>query len=111
MKYFLIAVGLMLTPFAVRAGPSEAELRTLISRADLAYPAPVERSEDGIPVGNGRMGSLVWTTPTAVKFQINRVDVQPISASSNSFAERNSDYMGGCGFVDVDFGGAGDDVF
>jgi len=28
-----------------------------------------------MPVGNGRMGSLVWTTPTALRFQINRVDV------------------------------------
>ena len=54
------------------------------------------------------MGSLVWTAPTAMKFQINRVDVQPVSASSNSFPERNSDYMGGCGFVDLDFGGAGE---
>ena len=52
------------------------------------------------------MTSLVWTAPTALKFQINRVDVQPVSASSNSFPERNSDYMGGCGFVDLDFGGA-----
>jgi hypothetical protein len=96
---------------ALRAAPTESELRALIARADLAYPAPVTRSEDGLPVGNGRMGSLVWTTPTAVKFQINRVDVQPISAASDSFPERNSDYMGGCGFVDLDLGGAGDDVF
>lgn len=93
------------------AAPTEAELRALISRADLDYPAPPARSEDGLPVGNGRMGSLVWTTPTAVKFQINRVDVQPIGAASNSFPERNSDYMGGCGFVDLDLGGAGADVF
>ncbi len=96
---------------ALGAAPTEAGLRALIARADLDYPAPVARSEDGLPVGNGRMGSLVWTTPTAVKFQINRVDVQPISAASSSFPERNSDYMGGCGFVDLDLGGAGDDVF
>src|SRR4030095_15492464 len=86
-------------------------LRALISRADLHYATPVPRSEEGMPVGNGRMGSLVWTTPTALKFQINRVDVQPINRETNSFFERNSDYMGGCGFVDIDFGGAGADVF
>ena len=28
-----------------------------------------------MPVGNGRTGSLVWTTPSALHFQINRVDV------------------------------------
>ena len=89
---------------ALRAAPTRTELRALIARADLAYPAPVTRSEDGLPVGNGRMGSLVWTTPTAVKFQINRVDLPPISAASDSFTERTSDYLGGCGFVDLDLG-------
>lgn len=100
-----------LSPATSAAALPETDLRALISRADLNYPAPVARSEDGLPVGNGRMGSLVWTTPTAVKLQINRVDVQPVSASSDSFPERNSDYMGGCGFVDLDLGDAGDDVF
>lgn len=90
---------------------SDDRLRALISRADLNYPEPPARSEDGLPVGNGRMGSLVWTTPTAVHLQINRVDVQPMDASTTSFPERNSDYMGGCGFVDLDFSAAGADVF
>jgi hypothetical protein len=103
---FAIAFCLTVPAFA-----DDAALRALISRADLHYPAPVTRSEDGLPVGNGRMGSLVWTTPTALHLQINRVDVQPISASSHSFPERNSDYMGGCGFVDIDFGKGGTDVF
>ena len=64
-----------------------------------------------MPLGNGRMGSLVWTTPAALKFQINRVDVQPINRDTDSFFERNTDYMGGCAFVDVELAGAGADVF
>lgn len=103
-----LAVAFCLT---IPALADETALRTLISRADLDYPAPVARSEDGLPVGNGRMGSLVWTTENALHLQINRVDVQPISASSNSFPERSSDYMGGCGFVDLDFGTADREVF
>jgi hypothetical protein len=87
------------------------DLRALISQADLVYDKPVPRSEEGMPIGNGRMGSLVWTSPTAVKLQINRVDLQPINRETNSFFERNTDYMGGCGFVDIDLGGAGPDVF
>ena len=87
------------------------DLRPLIARSDLHYPAPVERNEDGLPLGNGRMGSLVWTSPTALRFQINRNDVQSINKDTNSFFERNSDYMGGCAFVDVDLGGGTDDVF
>src|ERR1041385_8007267 len=84
---------LLLTVTALSGAESpDGALRALISRADLDYPAPVTRSEDGLPVGNGRMGSLVWTSPTALRFQINRNDVQPISGATASFAERNTDY-------------------
>ena len=93
------------------AADSAPTLRDLIARSDLHYPAPVQRSEDGLPIGNGRMGSLVWTTPAALRFQINRNDVQAVNRDTTSFFERNSDYMGGCGFVDVDLGIAGGDVF
>jgi hypothetical protein len=89
----------------------DPDYRSLISRADLVYEKPVSRSEEGVPIGNGRMGSLVWTTPSAMKFQINRVDVYPISCATDSFFERNSDYCGGCGFVDIEFARFGDDVF
>src|SRR4051812_38070651 len=87
------------TSAAIAAAPTTIDLRTLVSRADLHYAAPVSRSEDGMPIGNGRMGSLVWTSPTALRFQINRNDVQSISAGTNSFFERNTDYMGGCAFA------------
>ena len=93
------------------AGLLEVDYRSLVSRADLTYDRPVNRSEEGLPVGNGRMGSLLWTTPTALKFQINRVDVFASGCATNSFPERHTDYCGGCGFVDVDFVDYGDDVF
>jgi hypothetical protein len=86
----------------------DADYRSLVSRADLHYDKPVSRSEEGIPVGNGRMGSLVWTTPEAIRLQINRVDVFANNSYTTSFPARNSDYCGGCGFVDITFGG---DVF
>ena len=76
----------------------------LIARADLIYKQPASRSEAGIPVGNGRMGSLVWTSPAALKLQINRVDVFGNGCNTESFPERHTDYCGGCGFVDLDFG-------
>jgi hypothetical protein len=95
----------------VQPGTFAVDRRAVVSRADLVYDRPVARSEEGMPLGNGRMGSLVWTTPTALKFQINRVDVQPISSATTSFFERHSDYMGGAGFVDIELAGAGPDVF
>jgi len=88
-----------------QTGPN-LDLRALISAADLVYNKPVERSEEGIPVGNGRMGSLVWTTPRQLRFQINRADVYANDSSTTSFFERHNDYCGGCAYFDIDFGGA-----
>jgi len=88
--------------------PADPDYRRLVSRADLHYDKPVSRSEEGIPVGNGRMGGLVWTTPEAIRLQINRVDVFASNCCTTSFPARNSDYCGGCAFVDIVFGA---DVF
>ncbi|WP_018631048.1 glycosyl hydrolase family 95 catalytic domain-containing protein [Niabella aurantiaca] len=82
----------------------EVNYKKLVSRADLVYDQPASRSEAGQPVGNGRMGSLVWTTPSQIRMQINRVDVFASNSSSNNFYERNTDYCGGTGYVDLDFG-------
>jgi Glycosyl hydrolase family 95 catalytic domain len=91
--------------------PVPSSARAVVSRADLIYKVPAARSEEGIPIGNGRTGTLVWTTPSALKFQINRVDIQPINKDTRSFFERNTDYMGGAGLVDLELAGSGSDVF
>jgi len=75
----------------------------LVSKADLSYTKPASHSQDGQPIGNGRMGSLVWTNPQALSFQINRVDVFSINSNSNSFDGTPRDYCGGSGLVDIDF--------
>ena len=106
-----VCLGLLCALISNVSAATDDTLRPLISRGDLRYPKPVERSEDGLPLGNGRMGSLVWTSPSALRLQINRNDIQPINKDTTSFFERNQDYMGGAGYVDVDFGGATEDVF
>ncbi|MEC0240305.1 hypothetical protein P4H66_10635 [Paenibacillus dokdonensis] len=83
----------------------------LVSRADLHYEHTVKRSEGGLPLGNGRMGSLLWTSPSAVKFQVNRVDVYANDCDTNSFNRRHSDYAYASAFVDIDFVDYGEDVF
>ncbi|HUA58613.1 MAG TPA: DUF5703 domain-containing protein [Verrucomicrobiae bacterium] len=104
-----LAAGLAAPVFATTADPPDDDLsavdfRKLISRADLTYDKPVPRSEEGMPIGNGRMGSLVWTTPSQLRFQINRNDVYSSNCASNAFFERHNDYCGGCAFLDIDFG-------
>lgn len=107
MSTSLAAAGLAASQPANAASSSllEVNYRNLVSRADLVYDKPASRSEAGIPIGNGRMGTLVWTTPTTVRFQVNRADVYANSCASNSFNERNNDYCGGCAYLDIDFGG------
>jgi len=89
----------------------QIDRRSQLARADLDYDTPAERPEEGMPTGNGRMGSLVWTTPSAIKFQVNRVDVHAMDSTTFSFPRADSDYGYGCGFVDINLVQAGDDVF
>ncbi len=89
----------------------KVDYNNLVSKSDLLYTSPVKRSEEGMPVGNGVMGSLVWTTPSSLKMQINRVDVFANDASSDNFYERHTDYCCGLGFVDFDFIKAGESIF
>jgi hypothetical protein len=111
--------GYPMNPLSLRSLPillvvpvlASADPRAVVAGADLDYATPAARSEEGMPIGNGRMGSLVWTTPSALKFQINRVDVFAVSASSVSFPRADSDYAAGCGYVDINLVSAGDDVF
>lgn len=111
----LAAGGFASQPFTARtstetAGPAslqmrDSNLRRIISMSDLIYSRPVARSEEGVPVGNGRMGSLVWTTPRQLHFQINRVDVYGNNCQTNSFFQAHDDYCGGCSFLDIEFEG------
>ena len=85
--------------------------KSLASKADLSYNVPVIRSEEGMPIGNGRMGSLVWTTPSALHFQINRVDVFAMGCNTNSFLDGHTDYSRSCGYVDINMVDYGDEIF
>ena len=89
----------------------KVDYKSLISKSDLSYDFPVTRSEEGMPVGNGRMGSLVWTTPSAVHFQINRTDVFSVGCYTNSFPLAHTTYSNGCGYLDINMGYNGDEAF
>lgn len=101
-----VVAGASLAAGSISAAVPAPDFRELISRGDLTYDKPVARSEEGMPIGNGRMGSLVWTTPKQLRFQVNRADVYANNSATNSFFERHNDYCGGCAFLDVEFDGA-----
>ena len=81
------------------------DYRALVSRADLVYHGPAEVSIDGTPIGNGMMGTTVWTTPDSVRFHLNRRDL--FSSDRNHAGSHRSpvDYRGGCARLEVNVGG------
>jgi len=90
---------------------SDVDFQALVSGADLIYSRPVDHSYEGQPLGNGKMGSLVWTTPQAIHLQINRSDV--FAVGKNHFGhqawpmgpkEGSADYCGACAKIEIDFG-------
>ncbi|HUK15361.1 MAG TPA: hypothetical protein VLW65_03065 [Bryobacteraceae bacterium] len=108
----LSAVALLALPSAAFADSLiQVNRRAQVSRADLNYDTPASRPEEGMPIGNGRMGSLIWTTPSALHLQINRVDVHAMDDTSFSFPRADSDYGSVCGYVDIHVVEAGDDAF
>lgn len=84
----------------------DVDHRQLVSRADLVYQRPAARPVDGQPIGNGRMGTMVWTSPGAIEFQINRVDVFAVNRNHRGIRSGGADYCGGCARVTVEVGGA-----
>jgi len=87
------------------------DYRSLVAHANLSFNTPAPSRHDGLPIGNGRMGTLVWTTPSALHYQINHVDLFCFGNNTLASPNGHSDYSSGCGYLDVNMGDFGDDVF
>ncbi len=83
----------------------DVDCRALVSQADLVYEAPAKSPVEGQPIGNGRMGTMVWTSPEAVHFQINRNDVFAVNRNHAGAQFGPADYCGGCASVVLEVGG------
>ena len=88
-----------------------SNIKEIVGRGDLRWTGTASRCEGGLPIGNGITGTLVWTSPSALKIGVNRNDVYANNSFSTSFNERHMDYGYACGFVDIDFADFGFDVF
>lgn len=87
---------------------TKPDYRDIVSNADIKLDKIMKKHEYGLPIGNGRMGSLVWIYndgfhQSKLKLQINRVDVFGFNSYS-SIPNAHTDYCGGCGFVEIGFG-------
>ena len=84
----------------------DVDYRALVSQSDLIYQSPAGRPVEGQPIGNGRMGTLVWTTPSAVCLQINRSDVFAVNKEhAGSFTGPVDQCWGACAQIAIDVGG------
>lgn len=73
---------------------------------DLVWESPAARPVEGAPIGNGRMGTMVWTTPGTIELQVNRVDV--FAVNRDAAGERfpgPTDHGGACGRITIGVGG------
>ena len=82
--------------------------RPSLAYSDLVYDQPAASPDAGQPIGNGRMGTMVWTSPDAIHLQINRADVFAVNRDHQGQpGQRGSatDYCGGIAGVVVHVGG------
>lgn len=59
--------GMGIAPFRVDA--------TYLDRHDIVYLSPMKVPVEGLPLGNGKMGGLVWTQDQGIEFQIHKDDI------------------------------------
>jgi len=116
LKAIFTALGLTaLTVGAVRAQTNASLLqydyRSLVAHADLDFSTPAPSRHDGLPIGNGRLGTLVWTTPAALHYQLNHVDLFCNGNNTQASPTGNTDYSTGCGYLDINLVDFGNDVF
>jgi hypothetical protein len=94
------------TGLAQDASCIDVDYRALVSQSDLIYQSPAGRPVEGQPIGNGRMGTLVWTTPSAICFQINRNDVFAVNKNhAGTFMGTVDQCWGACTQIAIDVGG------
>ena len=72
---FALLTALLLAVPAVLHATDHLSDRPSLENSDLVYDQPAASPDAGQPIGNGRMGTMVWTSPDAIHLQINRADV------------------------------------
>jgi len=89
------------------------DYEALVSEADIVYNSPANGT-DGHPIGNGRMGTMVWTSSSTINFQINRNDVFAVNRDHIGPQERRAggrlgdhcvDCCCACARITIDLGG------
>lgn len=106
MKHTLTLLSvLLLAPQAALHADETVMAQTRWENSELIYEQPAASPNAGQPIGNGRMGTMVWTSPEAIHLQINRVDVFAVNRDHPGSQFSATDYCGGIAGVVVHVGG------
>lgn len=64
-----------MTAFDPQTGRWLVEWPGRIARYNLVYQTPPDDPMQGLPLGNGRLGAIIWFEPQAIVWQMNRCDL------------------------------------
>ena len=81
-----------MTSCSFPGGLTTVDYAAFLSRHDVVYLAPPTEGIDGLPVGNGELGAMIWAPADRLQLQINKVglwDDRP-NGSFTSWATKRS---------------------
>ena len=102
---FTLLTVLLLAPIAALHAAEPVTAQARWENSELIYEQPAASPDAGQPIGNGRMGTMVWTSPEVIHLQINRVDVFAVNRDHPGSQFSATDYCGGIAGVVVHVGG------
>ena len=96
------------SPYSPPTGQWEIAWPERLSQHDVAYLSPPEDPSLGLPLGNGDMGALVWTTSRELVVAINKCDTWDDNAAGpfhnwGNAEEENYTSLRHCGRLVIDF--------
>jgi alpha-L-fucosidase 2 len=69
-----------------------------LARHDIVYQSPPMEGWEGLPIGNGDLGAMLWCTKTGITLQVNKSDAWDQPHGDVAMSLRS------CGRVTIDFG-------
>lgn len=70
-------------PISLKNGEIDVNMESYLQKHDVVNRQPILDSKDGMVLGNGAMGAIVWNTKTSIDFQIGRNDVFGLPTSDS----------------------------
>ena len=99
----------MATPWSLERGDWQVAWPQRVSQHDLVYLSPPDDPVEGLPIGNGEFGAMLWVEDSRVVLALNKVDTWDDGPPGHFHgwsgpAEETHTALRGCGRLILDFG-------